>query len=313
MNDLSGLQSALNPFGPEARAIREIAWVLFAGAGFILALVVALAWLALRGPRPWLGSKRAVIAGGVVMPVVVLSALMLYTVRAAPRATASPAPALIVEVVGYQWWWRLNYLDAQGRLDFTTANELRLPVGRPVELRLRSGDVLHSFWVPALAGKLDLVPGKDNRLTVQADHAGAYRGQCAEYCGGPHAQMAMWVLAEEGAAFEQWRNAQRLPHRAQTDARTDALARAGERLFMAHCAACHTVRGTGAAGQLGPDLTHLASRRSLGAGILPNDPASLAGWISSNQHLKPGNLMPAFTAFTPDELQSLTAYLRALD
>jgi cytochrome c oxidase subunit II len=183
---------------------------------------------------------------------------------------------------------------------FETANEIRIPVGRPVELILRSADVLHSFWVPVLAGKLDMVPGKENRLRVRADRAGQFRGQCAEYCGGPHAQMALYVVALPESEFEAWADRQKAPSRDEN------------RLFLAHCAACHTVRGTPAAGVLGPDLTHVGSRLSIGAGILPNNAGTIGGWIASSQHIKPGNLMPSFEHFSGEELRALSRYVESL-
>jgi cytochrome c oxidase subunit 2 len=197
-------------------------------------------------------------------------------------------------VVGEQWWWRVRYPD------FETANEIRVPVGRPVELVLRSADVVHSFWVPVLAGKLDMIPGRANVLRVRADRAGEYRGQCAEYCGGPHAWMALHFVAQEPGQYAQWAAAQRRP------------AAQSSGLFAAHCAACHTVRGTSAAGTLGPDLTHVGSRLSIGAGLLPNNAGALGGWIASSQHLKPGNLMPSFGHFSGEEVRSLAGYLESL-
>ena len=305
-NALDGLQSALDPHGPEAAGIAEIAWVMTAGATAILLLVAVLAVLALRSPRPWLASPRFVVAGGVIFPLVVLSALLTYTLVVSPRLAASRPADVVVEVVGRQWWWGVSYLDAAGQRDFTTANEIRIPVGRSVEVRLETVDVLHSFWVPALAGKLDLVPGRDNRLRIAADRPGKFRGQCAEYCGGPHGLMAFFVIAEPPERFEAWRAAQRRPQGDAGNAR-------GKALFLAHCATCHTVRGTPAAGVLGPDLTHFASRISLGAGILPNNADTVMRWIAASQHLKPGNLMPEFRALGGEELQALAAYLGALE
>ena len=303
-NVLDGIQSALDPHGPEAAGIAQIAWVMIGGGTAILVLVVALTALALRNPPRWLASPRLVLAGGVAFPLVVLSALLAYTLVVSPRLAASRPADVVIEVVGHQWWWAVRYLDAAGRPEFTTANEIHIPVGRAVELRLETADVLHSFWVPALAGKLDLVPARDNRLRLAADRAGRFRGQCAEYCGGPHGLMAFFVVAQPPAHFEAWRAAQRLGHEGG-DAR-------GRTLFLSHCAACHTVRGTPAAGTRGPDLTHFASRATLGAGILPNDAATVMRWITASQHLKPGNLMPEFRAFTGEELQALADYLGSL-
>ncbi|MDT3669572.1 MAG: c-type cytochrome [Aromatoleum sp.] len=303
-----GLQSALAPRGPEAAAIAEITWVLVAGGALIFAIVLVIAALALLRPPAWLASTRLVVAGGIVFPVVVLSALLAYALVAAPRQAGATPTDIVVEVVGHQWWWEVNYLDGDGAPDFATANEIRIPVGREVELRLRSADVLHSFWVPALAGKLDLIPGKDNRLRVAADQAGTFRGQCAEYCGGPHAQMALFVVAEDPARFDAWRAAQREPQQGIDDAQ----AAEGKELFLAHCASCHTLRGTAAEGELGPDLTHFASRLSLGAGIRANHVGTVAGWIAGNQRMKPGNLMPEIRDLDGDELRTLSAWLGTL-
>jgi cytochrome c oxidase subunit 2 len=303
---LDGIQSTLDPQGPEAARIADIAWVMIGGGAAILVLVVALTVLALRAPRPWLASERLVIGGGIVLPLAAISALLAYTLVVSPRLAASRPADVVIEVVGRQWWWRVDYLDRAGEPDFTTANEIRIPVGSTVEVRLETVDVLHSFWVPALAGKLDLVPGRDNRLRIAADRPGRFRGQCAEYCGGPHGLMAFFVIAEPAERFEAWRAAQRRPQDGTTASR-------GSGLFQSHCAGCHTVRGTPAAGALGPDLTHFASRVSLGAGILPNDKGTVMAWIASNQHLKPGNLMPEFPLFTGEELQALAAYLGELE
>jgi cytochrome c oxidase subunit 2 len=302
LNVNEGIQSALHPQGPQAVAIAEIAWMLFVGAAVIFVLVAALVgWAAFGRTRGWLAGERAVVAGGILLPGGVLTALLIHTLLVAGRLDAAAAePDLRIEVVGEQWWWRVRYLDDAGNVDFVTANEIRVPVGSSVELRLRSADVLHSLWIPALAGKLDMIPGKDNRLRVEASRAGVFRGQCAEYCGGPHAQMALFVVAAEAPEFLHWRESQRAP------------AAGGSALFLSHCAACHTVRGTAAAGVLGPDLTHVGSRLSIGAGILPNDVGTIAGWIASSQHLKPGNLMPAFRDFAGEELNALAHYVASL-
>lgn len=304
---LGGMQSALNPQGPNAAAIAEISWVLFAGGSVIFLLVMALAaWAVWRRPA-FLARHGMIIAGGIAFPVAVLSALLVYSLLRAASLSAQPPPGLRIEVTGYQWWWRIDYLAPDGSVEFVTANELRIPVGEHVEVALRSADVLHSFWVPALAGKLDLVPGKDNRLRLAAARPGTWRGQCAEYCGGPHAQMAFYVVAAEREEFERWREQQRRPAVA-----VDAEKQKGQSLFLSHCAACHTVRGAPAQGRLGPDLTHVASRLSIGAGILPNDVRTIGAWIASSQHIKPGNLMPDFREFSDDDLHALAAYVASL-
>jgi cytochrome c oxidase subunit II len=193
-----------------------------------------------------------------------------------------------------------RYLDAQGRPQFETANELRIPVGKAVELTLLSADVIHSFWVPALAGKVDMIPGRANRLLLSAQAEGVYRGQCAEFCGGPHALMALHVVAQSPEAFNRWHEAQQRP----------ALAEHG--LFNARCAACHALRGTTAAGTRGPDLTHVASRQFIAAGTLANTPGNMAGWLADSQHLKPASLMPSMR-LSAAELQALSDYMARLE
>ncbi len=294
---LDGIQSALNPQGPDAALVAEFSWVMFAGAALIFAAVMALALYAVFGSRTGaarLSARLLVVGGGIVFTTVTLFALLIYSLARAAALHPAGENALRIEVTGEQWWWRVRYPE------FETANEIRVPVGRPVELVLRSADVIHSFWVPVLAGKLDMIPGRANVLRVRADRPGQYRGQCAEYCGGPHAWMALYFVALEPAQYEQWAAAQRQP------------ATQSNELFAANCAACHTVRGTPAAGALGPDLTHVGSRLSIAAGLLPNNAGALAGWITSSQHLKPGNLMPQFQHFRGEELRSLAAYLEEL-
>ena len=312
MRLLEGIQSALHPQGPAATIVAEMFWVMCAGAAIILVAVTALAAYAVFAPRKdaaILSGSSLIVAGGIVFPVLTLSALLLYSfVRAGSIAPAAPRPAVRIEVVGEQWWWRVHYLDAGGRSDFVTANEIRIPVGQPVQLDLNSADVIHSFWVPSLAGKLDMIPGRTNRLRIQADRPGRYRGQCAEYCGGPHARMAVFVVAEPPEQFDRWMQIQRRP----ATAPADDIRRKGRDLFLAQCGACHAVRGTAAVGTRAPDLTHVAGREFIGAGLLPNNAGTLAGWIASAQHLKPGSLMPAFDSLSGPELRALAAYLAGL-
>jgi cytochrome c oxidase subunit 2 len=307
------MHSTLDPQGRAAIEIARIADVLFAGGAAIFILVLALtayALLARPERRAWLARRSTVVAGGIAFPLVVLSGLVVYTLFTTARiGAATEAAPLRIEVVGRQWWWQVRYPAADGRPGFATANELRIPVGRPVALALASADVIHSFWVPSLAGKLDMIPGRTNRLRLAAERAGTYRGQCAEFCGGPHALMAFHVVALPPAEYDAWAARQAAPAAAPAG----ALAAAGRETFLGRCAACHAVRGTAAAGTLGPDLTHVASRRFIGAGLLPNDPARLAEWIARSQHLKPGNLMPSFDDLAADELRGLAAYLAGLE
>lgn len=307
-----GIQSALAPLGRGADAIATVSWAMFAGAAAILLLVVAFTAWAVWGPaerRGWLAGSGAIVGGGMVFPVVTLSVLLvwgLWTTR--ELADAGPAP-LRIEVVGEQWWWRVHYLDAAGRPALVTANEIRIPVGQPVDIVVRTADVIHSFWVPNLAGKLDMIPGHVNRLRIEATEAGTIRGQCAEYCGGAHALMAFFVVALAPDAFAAWRAAQAEP----ATEPAEPFLRHGRELFLANgCGACHTVRGTPAAGILGPDLTHVGSRLSLAAGILANNQGTLAGWIADAQHIKPGNRMPSFNVVSGPELRAIAAYLESL-
>ena len=292
------MQSVLNPHGPAAAAIADLTWVLFAGGGAIVLLVLLAIVLAVQG-RAWISGERFVLAAGVALPVVALSALLLHVYAIGQRLHSQPAPELRIEVTGEQWWWRIRYFDAAGKPEFETANEIRIPAGRAVELELRSADVIHSFWVPGLAGKVDMVPGRANRVRLHASSEGVFRGQCAEFCGGPHALMALHVVAQSDEQFQSWREQQRRP------------AASGHALFSARCAVCHAVRGADASGTRGPDLTHVASRLFLAAGTMPNGPAGIAAWLADSQHAKPGNLMPSMR-LGAEELQLLSAYLATL-
>jgi cytochrome c oxidase subunit II len=288
------MQSILSAHGPAATAIAELAWVLFAGGAAILLAVLVLTAYAVSARPAWLAREGFIVAAGIAFPVLVLSVLLAYVyVIGSPNAAHSGA-SLKIEVIAEQWWWRVRYPG------FETANEIRIPAGRPVELVLRSADVIHSFWVPSLAGKVDMIPGRDNRLRLVAQKPGEFRGQCAEFCGGPHAKMALHVIAEEPGRFETW-----LKNQLQE-------VQSGHALFLARCAVCHTVRGTAAAGTRGPDLTHVGSRRFIAAGTLPNTQGNLAAWIAGSQHIKPGNLMPSL-GLSGEQLQSLAAYLASLE
>jgi cytochrome c oxidase subunit 2 len=295
------MQSTFHPNSAEAAAASELAWLLIGGAAAIFVVVMALAAAAVWWRPAWLGRHRAILIGGVAFPASVLCGLLVYSLTVARAIHGDETPSVRIEVVGHQWWWRVRYLDPAGRVEFETANEIRVPIGRRIEIALASADVLHSFWVPNLSGKLDMIPGRSHPLRFTAREPGVFRGQCAEYCGGPHAQMALYVVAERDDAFERWRERQREPAVGMNDT------------FLAHCAVCHTVRGTHAKGTLGPDLTHVGSRVSLGAGILPNNRGTLAAWIVSNQHVKPGNLMPAFGMFEGETLDRLAVYLHGLE
>jgi cytochrome c oxidase subunit 2 len=312
--DRSSPPSTLAPGGPYASAIAQSSWVLFVLASLVFLLVVALLLYALfrsrrhgteavdelRPPTPAestrLPGDRFVLAGGVALPVVVLVPLLVYLVLLSGQLRApTTSPAFDVEVVGHQYWWTVRY-PASG---IESANEIHLPAGQPVRLVLTSTDVIHSFWVPQLMGKHDMTPGKTVTTWLQADQPGVYWGECAEFCGIQHAKMALLVVAEPTGEFQAWLERERSPA-------LQAFAREG-------CIQCHAVRyGRGAiGGEIGPDLTHLASRQTLAAGILPNTRDNLATWVTNPQSIKPGNNMPP-TNLDSDSLLALLAYLESL-
>ena len=248
--------------------------------------------------------------GGVGLPVVVLSSLLMYSFLLVREPVPTAGDGLRIEVTGKQWWWEVLYFPPGADEPVVSANEVRLPAGQPVEVLLRSTDVIHSFWIPNLAGKTDMIPGRVNRMVLQAEAPGVFRGQCAEYCGGPHALMAFYAVVMAPGEFELWLEHEARPARSPEG---EFLAE-GKELFLASgCGACHTVRGTPADGQFGPDLTHVGGRLSLGAGILPNNVGTIAGWIADTQHIKPDNLMPSFNIFSGAELRALAGYLESLE
>lgn len=301
----------LDAAGEAARAISTISWVLVVGGLAIFAGVMALlAWSCRDRP----GTARAgrwIVGGGLVFPGVVLAALYAWTMPLAPVGKPVPPPgALMVAIQGHLWWWEVRYTDPATGAEILTANELRIPVGRPVHLALSSRDVIHSFWVPPLAGKMDLVPGRMNHLLLSADRPGTWRAACAEFCGEQHARMAMQVVALEPAAFDAWLAAQAGPAAAPA---TPRQAR-GQQVFLAQrCDACHQVRGVGGASRLGPDLTHVGSRAQLAAGTLVNSQAERERWIAHVQQVKPGARMPSYgERLDPEALAALADWLGAL-
>jgi cytochrome c oxidase subunit II len=314
----AGLQSVLRGWpppvldaaGPFAQPVTMLAWALLIGGAVVLLIVLAALYVALRGGpimKSRLGGDRAIWIGGVAFPVVVLTALLVWGLWLTSdlQARAPRGDEMRVRVTGEMWWWRVAYLDGDGRAVMVDANELHVPAGQPVLLELESADVIHSFWVPNLAGKMDMIPGRRNLLRIQADRPGTYGGQCAEYCGGPHALMGFAVVAHPPEQFERWRAARLAAPR--------PVGGRGAELFQTSgCAACHTVRGTEANGIAGPDLSHVGSRRTLGAGILPNNRGTLAGWIADSQTLKPGNRMPNYKQLPPDDLNALAEYMESL-
>ena len=307
-----GVQSALDPAGGDAQRLYVLSWVLFVGGAAIFVGVMALllfAILARPQRRAWLGTSRTAFAGGLVFPVVTLSALLPYGLVVMRNTDAPAGDPLRIEVVGEQYWWRVRYPEEGGRPAFTTANEIQVPVGRPVAVSVTSGDVIHSFWIPNFAGKIDMIPGRINTLRFTVDRSGAYRGVCTEFCGDQHARMAFDVVALEPEAFEAWRRGQAAPAR---DPGSE-LHRRGQALFLrGGCGSCHAIRGTEASGELGPDLTHVGSRRSIGAAQFPNNVGTLAGWIADTQHLKGGARMPSFGVLAGEDLRAIAGYLESL-
>lgn len=306
-----GLQSSLDPGGRDAERIAQLFWWMTAGAVVIWLGVLGLAVYAARA-RPEEGERKSsflIIGCGAVIPTIVLAGLLTYGLWLLP-AMVAPAPegSLKIAVSGERWWWRVRYPPRQG-VTVEVANEIRLPVGRTVEFQLTSSNVIHAFWIPSLGGKRDMIPGRVTRLALTPTRTGVYRGVCAEYCGASHALMAFDVVVMEEAEFTRWWDAQARP----AVSPADGLPARGSEQFLANgCGACHTVRGTPARGGIGPDLTHVGGRLSLGAGTLPNDLDDLHRWIAGVNRIKPGALMPAFPMLPPDDLRALAAYLEGL-
>ena len=304
-------QSALITAGRDAEQIAGLFTVMMTGAVIVWVIVVAAAIYAIRvnrGAHTERDANLFIIGGGVALPTVVLGALLWYGLPVLPQVMAlAPDDGIRIHVTGKQWWWRVQYDTPGGFVE--TANELRLPVGQRVELHLTSPDVIHSFWVPSIAGKMDMIPGRITRLALEPTRTGVFRGACAEYCGASHALMAFVVTVVDADEFQRWLDEQ--GRSANTPG--DALTSRGQEVFLANgCTACHTVRGTDAAGQIGPDLTHVGSRSHIGAATLRNGPDTLVRWIGETDRVKPGVHMPAFRALTSDELTALAAYLGSL-
>jgi cytochrome c oxidase subunit 2 len=304
------MQSALHPAGPAAEAIGSLTLVLSVVAAAVLGLVMALLVAGVRQDSRPVRTGLWVVGGGIVFPTLVLSGLLSYSTRLTGALTAPPeADALPVEIDARQWWWEIRYPRNAGQAPVITANELHIPVGRSVELLLTTADVIHSFWTPRLAGKVDMVPGRVNRLALRADRPGVYRGQCAEFCGVQHARMALLVVAESAEAFQAWLEREAGMARPPSN----PLLEEGLEAFLAEgCGGCHAIRGTPADGRLGPDLTHVGSRRSLGAATLDNHLGALTAWIAASQQIKPGNAMPDFDLEGP-RLRAIAAYLADLE
>lgn len=307
-----GPQSALDAAGRGAEQIARLFWWMSAGAAFIWIVVVGLAIYAIRlkdephrrRPTAWL-----IIGGGALVPTVVLGGVLAYGLSMIPELLGSgKSGGVKIIVSGEQWWWRIAYHTPEGMVE--VANEIRLPVGEAVEFELVSPDVIHSFWIPPLGGKMDMIPGRKTRLILEPTRTGVFRGACAEYCGTAHALMSFYVVVHETDDFAAWLQHQASPARApQTP-----LAAHGRELFLANgCGACHAIRGTPAKGVIGPDLTHVGSRLSLGAGMLPNDGEARVRWLAETEKIKPGVHMPAFGMLPHEDIRALAAYMEALE
>jgi cytochrome c oxidase subunit 2 len=315
----SGWQNALDPASGDAGHISWLFWLFVAVLGVIWALVMVVLGMALMmrsrridDPLPshpthdrraaWV---IAALSGATLVTVLILTGLSF----AGQRHLFGPREeAVTIRVTGHQWWWDVRYEEDDPSRTFTTANEIHLPVGKPINIKLNSSDVIHSFWVPNLMGKLDLIPGRENQLRLTADRAGIYRGQCAEYCGLQHAHMGLMVVVEPQDAFERWRSGQIAPAAPPDD---DERKR-GQAAFLSQpCVMCHSVRGTTAGGRVAPDLTHIGGRLTLAAGTLSVSRGNLAAWIVDPHGIKPGVNMPMIK-LAPDDLNAISAYLEGL-
>lgn len=300
----------MQPAGPAALAIADIAWAMFIGAALVLVGVMGLLLRAVWRGQSAVRPARWLMGAGLAFPMAVLVTLILYSQWRSAALRADPPPdALVIGITARMWWWEVRYRNPAGGEDIVLANEIRVPVGRPVHLGLTSADVIHSVWFPALAGKMDTVPGRVNRLVFSVSSPGTHRGLCAEFCGEQHARMGMHLVAQAPEAFDAWLRAQALPAAAPA---TPLQARGREAFLAQRCNACHTVRGVSEEGRLAPDLTHVGSRLALGAATLDNNPQAMARWIAHVQQLKPGARMPASTELDAATLQALAAYLSHL-
>jgi cytochrome c oxidase subunit II len=306
-----GDQNTLEAAGHPEHEITRLFWVMFAvsivGFGVIATLLFLGWWRRNEAALPGGGGERAatrvVVIAGVVVPIVLLTALFLWSDLFVMRSTAAPAEsstALTIDVVGHQWWWEARYRGSEA----VTANEIHIPLHTRVDVVATTADVIHSFWVPELNRKVDMIPGVTNRVLLEAERPGVYRGQCSEFCGVQHAHMAVLVVAQPKAEFDRW-----LAHEAQP---AQSSSSRGAQLFLSNaCADCHEIRGTDAHGTVGPDLTHVASRMTLASGVLENTPANLSKWLRDPQHVKEGNRMPNLN-FDDRDWQALEAYMESL-
>lgn len=309
--------SYLDATSPIGGRLAQLGWGLLIISVLVVIIITALVIAGIqRGSRVIQTEGLAVrrddggmqwIYVGVGISAVVLAASVVWTLLTL-KAVAQPADArapLTIGIQAHQWWWQADYRPGEPEGNFTTANEIHIPVGVPIRLELRSADVIHSFWVPKLAGKTDVIPGRVNSMWIEASQPGVYRGQCAEYCGVEHAMMAFQVIAEPVDQFRTWEGKEIAGQPISAGAAAQGFA-----VFDAHCAACHGMRGTSAGGVYGPDLTNLGERNTLAAGVLKNNPQNLAYWIRNTQDVKPGAQMPE-VPLSDDEMKVLVNYLEA--
>jgi cytochrome c oxidase subunit 2 len=312
----------LAPGGPAARELADAGWfVLIVFSAVTVVMWLLILWLALRRRgtlaehAPWDAHEdtRWLTIGGFAIPTVILSVMFIVTLKTMAAFPMDDnemhAPPPMVRVVGHQWWWEIQYLVGGETQRVVSANEIHIPSGVPVDIELRTADVIHSFWVPELHGKVDLVPGRVNRIRVQADRPQTFRGECAEFCGTQHANMILLVQSDTPETFRQWLAAQRRDASPPSSAETAR----GEQLVLSQaCVLCHTIRGTNAHGAVGPDLTHIGSRRGLAANELANNTANLSAWVTHAQALKPSAKMPNLSVFSGEDLRDVVAYLQSL-
>jgi cytochrome c oxidase subunit II len=310
-----GKQNTLAPASKPEHQISTLFWIMMTGAWIGFALIVGLltlGWVRRKHEGlPWGGGERAatgiVIGLGVAVPIVILTVLFVYSNIVVVNSTAAPKPgttARTIAVVGHQWFWEIRYPGTRA----VTANEIHIPVNTRIKVIGTTSDVIHSFWVPELNRKIDLIPGHTNHLLLVADRPGVYRGQCAEFCGLQHAHMSMSVYADPPARFRQWLAGQSRPAR---EPRTDQERR-GREIFLSHtCSGCHTILGTNAQSRIGPDLTHVGSRATLGALTIPNTPDDMRRWIHDPQQFKDGAKMPSLH-LSDREVDEVVAYLESL-
>jgi cytochrome c oxidase subunit 2 len=321
----ASIQNSLHPGGPQTERLSNLWWLMFwvCTAVYVSVMIAVFFALKKRTNESQLMSspiltppienelkRRNVVISSVIITVVILFVLLLVSFSVGRSLTAELAHknAITVEITGHQWWWEVRYQDPSASNIFTTANEIHIPVGMPVTFQLRGGDVIHSFWVPNLMGKKDLIPGKIATVWLQADQPGVYRGQCAEYCGLQHAHMALWIVAEPEEQFNAWRQNQ-----VQTSvAPATDTQRLGQQVFLSSaCVMCHAINGTSAGANFGPNLTHVASRHTIAAATLPNTREHLTQWIVDSQKIKPGNKMPQ-NNLSSENLNALLDYVQSL-